>query len=200
VCLHCKGDHPTGFKFCPRRLFIERKANSLEKAQKQRTFAEMLRDLEGDEPDMPGENSEKYAEPLKFGNIRKRLYDREFPEMKRAKFQSAKKPKRDEIPGMKETPAGFKATQYIKNDDNILLFLYSFVDKLGFGPAINNIIKELVVPIIYQIIQNAIGTLTETLKSSFTSAANETTSPYDKFTSTLTTHTSPLNNVVPIEI
>jgi hypothetical protein len=53
------------------------------------------------------------------------------------------------------------------DDDTLLRFLYSFVDKLGFSEAINNIIKELVVPFIYQIIQNAIGTFTESMKTSF---------------------------------
>jgi hypothetical protein len=196
VCLHCKGNHPTGYKFCPRRIFIERKENIREKAAKQRTFAEMLMDLEGDEPDMPGEDQSKYTEPMKFGNLRKRLYDREFPEMKRPTPQP--KRVRKETPETKEMPPGFKASQYINNDDTILSFLYSFVDKLGFSEAINNIIKEFVVPFIYQIIQNAIGTFTESMKTSFTSPFKESTSstPHKKSSPNFSAFTSSWNSML----
>ena len=116
-CLQCQGDHKSGDKNCPRRKFLEKRENDLEKKIRQKTYAEMLRQFDP-ESQMPGE-MEGESVSLNLGTRKGRQHLGQHKRPTSEPSTSSETPVRKKVRmniTSTESPVGFKNQNMIEDD------------------------------------------------------------------------------------
>lgn len=164
-CIHCNEDHETGSKMCTRRVVLEKREAWKERQQRKLTYAEMLREIEGDNPPLPNENPENYLKtPIKFPQYRKRIYYREFPNINESNSES--KRKKSGNPTEYETPPGFRKNYDDYSFENqIENFLRKTINNLQLAEWIKDLIASFLIPIAKELLSGVKSSLMSTVTS-----------------------------------
>lgn len=170
-CNKCKSnDHEAGDKTCPQRKVLEKRENANIKKAQQKTYAEMLQHYDP-QAKMPGEKEEDQYN-LVFPIIGSKRSRNKAPTTSSPlrKFQRDNSNQRiaKEKEKNERNPPGFRyqheQQQENVEEDDITIFLKSFVNDLGLPAFITQLIIKFVIPIVHKLVTQITNSISEKIQ------------------------------------